>query len=138
MAPPLGQKRILAVDPGFRTGCKVVCLDAQGKLLHYEALFPHTGAADAVKASERFRRLCRDYSVEFIAVGNGTAGRETESFLRDLGMDVPVIMVNESGASVYSASEIARCGISGQGHHGAWSGVDRKAVDGSAGGAGQD
>lgn len=108
MAPPLGQKRILAVDPGFRTGCKTVCLDAQGKLLHHETLFPHNGTAEAGRAATRFKELCHDYSIEYIAVGNGTAGRETEMFLRDCGIPVPVVMVNESGASVYSASDVAR------------------------------
>jgi uncharacterized protein len=110
LAPPLGQKRILGIDPGFRTGCKVVCLDAQGKLFHNETIFPHLSEKAREQAAERVRTLCAECRIEAIAVGNGTAGRETETFLR--GLDLPaaiqVIMVNESGASVYSASKIAR------------------------------
>ena len=110
LAPPLGQKRLLALDPGFRTGCKLVCLDAQGKLLHYDTIFPHLSERARGEAAERVRDLCAKYQVEAVAVGNGTAGRETEAFLRNIGLPeaVPVIMVNESGASVYSASKIAR------------------------------
>ncbi len=110
MAPPLGSKRILAIDPGFRTGCKTVCLDPQGKLLHNETIYPHTGAQAAAKAGERVTALVETFSIEAIAIGNGTAGRETEAFVRSLGFPqaVQVIMVDESGASVYSASETAR------------------------------
>jgi len=106
MAPPLGGKRILAVDPGFRTGCKTVCLDGQGKLLEHTTVFPTTGKTDT--AASEVARLVKKHSLEYMAVGNGTAGRETESFLRGLKLSIPVIMVNESGASIYSASEIAR------------------------------
>jgi uncharacterized protein len=84
LAPPLGQKRVLAIDPGFRTGCKVVCLDGQGKLLHTETVFPHTGPEEAVRAAEAITKLCREYTIEAIAIGNGTAGRETEAFVKDL------------------------------------------------------
>ncbi len=109
LAPPLGQKRVLAIDPGFRTGCKIVCLDAQGKLLHTETIFPHTSANDAA-AGETIAKLCKQFEIEAIAIGNGTAGRETESFIKRLGLpkEIIVVMVNESGASIYSASEAAR------------------------------
>ena len=109
MAAPLGQKRTMAIDPGFRTGCKVVCLDEQGKLLEYTAIFPHTGAGNAKEAEKTTRHLIEKYNIEAIAIGNGTAGRETELFVRNL--DIPginIVMVNESGASIYSASDVAR------------------------------
>lgn len=110
MAPPLGFKKVMAIDPGFRTGCKLVCLDPQGKLIHTETIYPHTGAESSEKAAERIRVLARDFSTEAIAIGNGTAGRETESFIRKLGLpqEIQVIMVDESGASIYSASNVAR------------------------------
>lgn len=110
MAPPLGQKTVLAIDPGFRTGCKMVCLDRQGNLRHTETIFPHQGPGGAVKAGETVVALCQRFHVEAIAVGNGTAGRETEAFLRGLPLPfaIPIVMVNESGASVYSASPVAR------------------------------
>ncbi len=110
MAPPLGRRRVMGLDPGFRTGCKLVCLDAQGKLLHHDTIYPHTGGAKAEEAGCIVTRLVAKYDIEAIAVGNGTAGRETERFLADLGLpaSVAVIAVNESGASVYSASEVAR------------------------------
>jgi len=111
MAPPLGAKRVLAIDPGFRTGCKVVCLDRQGKLLHHETLFPTAGSErQAREAADRMRRLVADFAIEAIAIGNGTAGKETLAFVRslDLGKDIPAVLVNESGASIYSASEVAR------------------------------
>jgi protein Tex len=111
LAPPLGQKRVMAIDPGFRTGCKVVCLDGQGKLLRAEPIYPHnTSAEGAQAAGERVRELCRQFGIEAIAIGNATAGRETEIFVRRLSLprEIQVVMVNESGASVYSASEAAR------------------------------
>jgi uncharacterized protein len=110
LASPLGAKRVMGIDPGFRTGCKVVCLDRQGKLLHYTTIYPHTSEAQVQKAREEVIRLCREYQIEAIAIGNGTAGRETETFVRDLNLDpAPIILiVNESGASIYSASEVAR------------------------------
>ena len=110
MAPPLGQKRVMAIDPGFRTGCKLVCLDGQGKLLHAETIYPHNTSAEGVQAaSEKVRELSRQFAIEAIAIGNGTAGRETELFVRRLSLPgIQVVMVNESGASVYSASEAAR------------------------------
>jgi len=110
LAPALGQKNVLAIDPGFRTGCKVVCLDRQGKLLHTDTIFPHQSEKAAARAAETVMDLCDRFQVEAIAVGNGTAGRETETFLKGLNLPnrIPVIMVNESGASVYSASEVAR------------------------------
>ncbi len=110
LAPPLGQKRVLALDPGFRTGCKLVCLDAQGKLLHFDAIFPHLSEKARGQAADTVRKLCARFRIEAIAVGNGTAGRETETFLRTLGLPetVEIVLVNESGASVYSASKIAR------------------------------
>lgn len=110
MAPPLGRKRIMAVDPGFRTGCKVVCLDSQGQLDHYIAVYPHGSDFQRESAAAEIRSLCDKFKVQVIAIGNGTAGRETEEFIR--GLDLPghilVEMVNESGASIYSASEVAR------------------------------
>ena len=106
MASPLGEKSVLAIDPGFRTGCKTVCLDRQGKLLEHTTIFPHTGRSE--KAAEDVKRLIKRHKMECIAVGNGTAGRETESFLKKLDPGIPIIMVNESGASIYSASETAR------------------------------
>ncbi len=110
LAPPLGARRVMGIDPGFRTGCKVVCLDRQGKLLHHDTVYPHTGAGQAEKAQASLRRLYDRFQVEAIAIGNGTAGRETEAFVRSLGLpaSVLIVVVNESGASVYSASETAR------------------------------
>ena len=110
LAPALGQKNTLALDPGFRSGCKLVCLDRQGHLLHHDTVYPLLGERDAEEAAGKIRLLCDQYCVEAIAVGNGTGGRETEAFLRTLNLDpqIAVVMVNESGASVYSASETAR------------------------------
>ncbi|GJL49995.1 MAG: RNA-binding transcriptional accessory protein [Nitrospirales bacterium] len=110
MASPLGQKTVLAIDPGFRTGCKVVCLDRQGNLCHMETIYPHQGTTAATKAGDTMIELCKRFQIEAIAIGNGTAGRETEAFLRALALpaNVPIVMVNESGASVYSASAVAR------------------------------
>jgi len=113
LAPPLGEKNILALDPGFRTGCKVVCLDRHGKLLHNDTIYPHTGAGQKLQAAEKIIELTEKYKTEIVAVGNGTAGRETEEFVRTIfektgKKDVPIVMVNESGASIYSASEVAR------------------------------
>jgi uncharacterized protein len=110
LAPPLGRKNVLAIDPGFRTGCKVVCLDGQGKLLHHDLISPHTGDRAQEEAARKIRDLCTRFSIDAVAVGNGTAGRETEAFLRDLDLEStpPIVLVNESGASVYSVSEVAR------------------------------
>lgn len=109
LAAPLGQKRLIAIDPGFRTGCKVVCLDEQGKLLEYTAIFPHTGSGGVLEAEKTLRHLAAKYNTEAIAIGNGTAGRETELFVRNLNLEgITIVMVNESGASIYSASEVAR------------------------------
>ncbi len=109
LGAPLGQKRTMAIDPGFRTGCKVVCLDEQGQLLEYTAIFPHTGAGQAKEAEKTTKHLFEKYNIEAIAIGNGTAGRETEVFVRALNLpNVAIVMVNESGASIYSASEVAR------------------------------
>jgi len=110
LAPALGQKNVLALDPGFRSGCKLACLDRQGRLLHNDTVYPHMGDRAEQEAGNKIVDLCRLYDVEAIAVGNGTAGRETESFLRTLELDtnINIVMVNESGASVYSASEVAR------------------------------
>ena len=110
LAPPLGQKNVLAIDPGFRTGCKVVCLDKQGQLKHSDVIFPFQSdklvASDAAKTAS----LCEKFDIEAVAIGNGTASRETEAFIRNIKFDrdIPVIMVNESGASIYSASKVAR------------------------------
>lgn len=109
LAAPLGQKRLMAIDPGFRTGCKTVVLDAQGTLLENTTIFPHTGAGGAAEAAKTVDHLAKKHQVEAIAIGNGTAGRETEEFVRKLGLQgVSIVMVNESGASIYSASEVAR------------------------------
>jgi uncharacterized protein len=109
--PPLGQKRVMGIDPGFRTGCKVVCLDNQGKLLHHDTIYLHAPQSKKEEAAAKIiSDLYERFQVEVIAIGNGTAGRETESFIRSLKLsgDKVVVMVNESGASVYSASEVAR------------------------------
>ncbi|NVO02871.1 MAG: RNA-binding transcriptional accessory protein [Bacteroidetes bacterium] len=110
MASPLGQKTVLAIDPGFRTGCKVVCLDKQGKLLHNETIYPHPPANEVKQSINKITSLVNAYKIEAIAIGNGTAGRETERFIKSIRFekDILAIMVNESGASVYSASSVAR------------------------------
>lgn len=110
LASPLGSKRVLALDPGFRTGCKVVCLDAQGNFLHNSTIYPHPPQQDAAGSIAELRKLVDKYEIEAIGVGNGTAGRETEQLVRgiDFGRHVSIFMVNESGASIYSASEVAR------------------------------
>jgi len=108
LSAPLGQKRILAIDPGFRTGCKIVCLDAQGGLLHHDVIFPNPGSDQ--KAKEIVINLVKTHAIEAIAIGNGTAGRETETFIKNLnlGRNIHIVMVDESGASIYSASKVAR------------------------------
>ncbi len=110
LAPPLGQKNVMAIDPGVRTGCKVACLNRQGKLLHTDTIYPFDSEKRRAAAAETIRTLCKIYGTEAMAIGNGTAGRETESFLRSLNLpeQILLVMVNESGASVYSASEVAR------------------------------
>jgi len=110
LASPLGRKRIMALDPGFRTGAKLVCLDAQGKLLHFTTIYPTLSAGKNLEAGKIVSDLCRKYRIEAIAIGNGTAGRETESFVRALNLapEMIITMVDESGASIYSASETAR------------------------------
>ena len=110
MASPLGQKRVMAIDPGFRTGCKVVCLDAEGNLLHHDVIFPHPPRSERVRAMQTLQMLVQKYGVQAISIGNGTAGRETEDFVRhlDLPDKVEVYSVSEDGASIYSASDIAR------------------------------
>ena len=110
LASPLGRRSVLAIDPGFRTGCKVVCLDRQGKLLHNDTIYPHFNEKGASEAAGKLKELCARFGIAAIAIGNGTAGRETESFVRGLGLPdtVDIVMVNESGASIYSASEVAR------------------------------
>ena len=110
LASPLGQKRVLAIDPGFRTGCKVVCLDAQGNLLHNENIYPHPPVAKIKEASAKLRKMVEAYNIEAIAIGNGTASRETEYFVTSQAFDrqVQVFVVSEQGASIYSASKIAR------------------------------
>jgi len=109
LAAPMGQKNVMAIDPGFRTGCKVVCLDKQGQLLENTAIYPHTGQGNVKNAEFTIRQLCEKYDIEAIAIGNGTAGRETEAFVRTLNLpNITIVMVNESGASIYSASEVAR------------------------------
>ena len=111
LGAPLGQKRVMGVDPGFRTGCKVVCLDAQGNLLHHEAIFPHPPINKRMQATVHVQQMLEQYHIEAIAIGNGTASRETKAFIEDAlkdVQDVSVFVVSEDGASVYSASKIAR------------------------------
>ncbi|HEY9487428.1 MAG TPA: Tex family protein [Chryseosolibacter sp.] len=110
LSAPLGQRNVLALDPGFRSGCKLVCLDRQGKLLHYEAIFPNEPQREAAKSAAAIKHLVEKFDIEAIAIGNGTASRETETFVKNIGLSnkVLIAMVNESGASVYSASEVAR------------------------------
>ncbi len=108
LAAPLGQKRVLALDPGFRTGAKLTVLDSQGALKEYTTIFPTGSKKQQSEASETLRVLCSKHSIEAIAIGNGTAGRETETFVRELNLGIPAVLVNESGASIYSASEVAR------------------------------
>jgi uncharacterized protein len=111
LASPLGSKNMLAIDPGFRTGCKIVCLDRQGKLLHNDVVYPTASSAGEVReAAMALLSMIKKYNIEAIAIGNGTAGRETETFIKALKLPttIPVVMVNESGASIYSASDVAR------------------------------
>ena len=110
LSAPLGQKRVMGIDPGFRTGCKVVCLDAQGNLLHHEAIFPHPPVNHRMQATVHVQQMIRDYQIEAVAIGNGTASRETKEFVQEvLGEPAPaVFVVSEDGASVYSASKVAR------------------------------
>ena len=110
LAPPVGQKRTLAIDPGFRTGCKVVCLDAQGTLLHNDTIYPHPPVNEKIAAMKKISAMVEAYKIEVIAIGNGTAGRETEAFIQKIALPegVRVYSVSEDGASVYSASEVAR------------------------------
>lgn len=110
LAAPLGQKNVLALDPGFRTGCKLVCLDRQGKLVYNDTIYPNEPQREVTKSAAQVKALCEQYAIEAIAIGNGTASRETESFVKNIGLPnkIIIVMVNESGASVYSASEVAR------------------------------
>ena len=110
MSSPLGQKRVMGIDPGFRTGCKVVCLDSEGNLLHNEAIYPHPPRSERVQAMQKILTLVKQYKVEAISIGNGTAGRETEEFVNhlDLPEGIEIYSVSEDGASIYSASKIAR------------------------------
>jgi uncharacterized protein len=110
LAPPLGQKRVLGIDPGFRTGCKVVCLDAQGNLLHNETIYPHPPQHETSQAMRKVQKMVEAYDIQAIAIGNGTAGRETEQFIQNTRFDreVKLFVVSENGASIYSASKIAR------------------------------
>jgi len=110
LSPPMGQKTVLAIDPGFRTGCKVVCLDRQGELMHNETIYPHPPQNEVKEAIRKIQSLVDAYKIEAIAIGNGTAGRQTERFIKSIRFhkDIIAVMVNESGASVYSASKVAR------------------------------
>ncbi|MBP1677827.1 MAG: Tex-like protein [Bacteroidetes bacterium] len=110
LSPPLGQKRVLGIDPGFRTGCKVVCLDAQGNLVHNETIYPHPPQNEQHQAMRKIQKMVEAYDIQAIAIGNGTAGRETEQFIQNIRYDreVKVFVVSENGASIYSASKIAR------------------------------
>lgn len=110
LSPPMGQKNVLAIDPGFRSGCKVVALNRQGKLMEFNAIYPHEPQKKTAEASAIVRMMCEKYEIEAIAIGNGTAGRETEQFVKqiDLPKTIQTVLVNESGASIYSASDVAR------------------------------
>ena len=110
LAAPLGEKRILAIDPGYRTGCKVVCLDEKGDLLHHDVIYPHAPQQDTATATKRLRTMVAQYKIEAISIGNGTASRETEAFVKSVAFPQPIeiFVVSEAGASVYSASKIAR------------------------------
>ena len=110
MAPPLGEKRVLAIDPGYKSGCKVVCLDEQGDLLYNETIFPHAPQRETTTAMKKIRSMANAYKIEAISIGNGTASRETEHFIKQIAFDKPpqVFVVSEAGASVYSASKVAR------------------------------
>ena len=108
LSAPLGQKRVMGIDPGFRTGCKVVCLDAQGNLLHHEAIFPHPPVNHRMQATIHVQQMIADYQIEAIAIGNGTASRETKEFMEELKAAPSIYVVSEDGASVYSASKVAR------------------------------
>jgi uncharacterized protein len=110
LEPPLGEKTVLAIDPGFRTGCKLAVLDRQGSLLAKNVIYPHPPQKEVRQSAEKILELCKRFGVEFVAVGNGTAGRETEEFLKNLKLPggIPIVMVNEAGASIYSASKCAR------------------------------
>lgn len=110
LSPPVGQKRTMAIDPGFRNGCKIVCLDEQGNLLHHEIIFPHPPQSEKIKSIMAVASMIDEYAIEVIAIGNGTASRETEGFIGRVGIpeDVKVFTVSEDGASIYSASEVAR------------------------------
>jgi uncharacterized protein len=109
LAAPVGQKRIMAIDPGFRTGCKLVCLDDQGQLIENTNIYPHNGSEAVKEAAKTIKFLTEKFKIEAIAIGNGTAGRETETFVRSIQLvDILIVMVNESGASIYSASDVAR------------------------------
>lgn len=119
MASPLGEKNVLAIDPGFRTGCKVVCLNRQGALMYNDVIYPEQSALRQREAADKVLALCARFEIEAVAIGNGTAGRETEAFIRSLNLpaSIPVVMVNESGASIYSAGEVARRRIPRQRHY---------------------
>jgi uncharacterized protein len=109
LASPLGSKNVLAIDPGFRTGCKIICLDRQGKLLHNDVIYPTASSAGEIReAASALLSMIKKYQIEAIAIGNGTASRETETFVKMLKLTMPIVMVNESGASIYSASDVAR------------------------------
>jgi protein Tex len=110
LAPPLGPKTVMGLDPGFRTGCKLVCLDPQGKLMHHDTIYPHTSDLKRREAQDQVKTCYERFEIQAIAVGNGTAGRETQAFLKQISSEhpIPVLMVDESGASVYSASNLAR------------------------------
>ena len=138
LASPLGNKRVLAIDPGFRTGCKVVCLDETGKLVHNENIYPHPPRNEYKQAAAKVTNMVATYDIQAIAIGNGTAGRETEKFIQTLRFDrkVQVFVVSESGASVYSASKIAReefpeYEVTVYKRQGAGSRLDRQTTDGS-------
>ena len=108
MSAPLGQKRVLALDPGFRTGCKLVVLDREGNLLHHDVIYPHPPKSQFLDAMDKVESLVKKYQIEAISIGNGTASRETEEFVKGLNLNIPVFVVSEDGASIYSASKVAR------------------------------
>ena len=136
----MGEKRVLALDPGYRTGAKLVCLDGQGTLLQATTIYPTQSERKQAEAARTVIDLVRHHGIEAIAIGNGTAGRETEDFVRalDLPKDLIITLVNEDGASIYSASEVARREFPGSRHYRAGGSVHRQETAGSPGGTGED
>ena len=140
LASPLGQKRVMGIDPGFRTGCKVVCLDAQGNLLHNENIYPHPPVSKQKEAFAKLQMMIESYKIDAVAIGNGTASRETEEFLKHqrFNRDIQIFIVSEQGASIYSASKNCTGRVSRLRRHRTRCCVHRQTTDGPAGRVGKD